>query len=186
MCALADQLRNILPDDLPVVDKAARVKAASQDANWFSPPLRAELREKSAECVVRPQCEEHVVAVARACVQLGAPLTPRGAGTGNYGQAVPLTGGVVIDLSGLDTFELLEPGTCRVGAGLNMAPQVQGRLRSGRHCQERYQALVSLCVYYLLFIVPADGGEAPQARIERLATHYLLLTTYYPLLTTHY
>ena len=53
LCALADQLRNILPHDLPVVDKAARVKAASQDANWFSPPLRAELKEKSAECGLR-------------------------------------------------------------------------------------------------------------------------------------
>eukprot|EP00937_MAST-01D_sp_MAST-1D-sp2_P000083 g83.t1 len=118
---LAHKLRELLPADLVVIDKARRVKDSSQDANWFSPPLRAELRDKTAECLLRPQSEAHVVAAARACAQLRVPLTPRGAGTGNYGQAVPLAGGVVVDLSGLDGFEVLEPGLCRVGAGLNMA-----------------------------------------------------------------
>ena len=46
-------------------------------------------------------------------------VVARGAGTGNYGQAVPLFGGVVLDLSGLDQIEKLdaERGTVLAGAG---------------------------------------------------------------------
>ena len=34
-----------------------------------------------------------------AAFALGVPVTPRGAGTGNYGQAMPLAGGIVLDLA---------------------------------------------------------------------------------------
>ena len=47
-------------------------------------------------------------------------MTPRGAGTGNYGQAMPLEGGVVLDLGRLDRFLSLEDGVARVQAGLKL------------------------------------------------------------------
>ena len=34
-----------------------------------------------------------------ACAQQGLPITVRGSGTGNYGQCMPLHGGVILDLS---------------------------------------------------------------------------------------
>ena len=37
------------------------------------------------------------------------PVTTRGAGTGNYGQAVPLHGGVVLDLVNMDHIEAITP-----------------------------------------------------------------------------
>ena len=37
-----------------------------------------------------------------AAFALGIPVTPRGTGTGNYGQAMPLSGGIVLDLSGFN------------------------------------------------------------------------------------
>jgi FAD/FMN-containing dehydrogenase len=48
------------------------------------------------------------------------PLTVRAGGTGNYGQAVPLAGGVLLDITALDTIEWIKPGQIRVGAGAKM------------------------------------------------------------------
>ncbi len=48
-------------------------------------------------------------------------MTARGAGTGNYGQAVPLEGGVVLDLSRMDRIEEIRPdgvAVCQPGVRL--------------------------------------------------------------------
>ena len=73
--------------------KPGRVKARSQDYYWYSPVLRTALKDRIADAVVSPKSEAEVVAVMRECFALGVPITPRGAGTGNYRQAVPLRGG---------------------------------------------------------------------------------------------
>src|SRR6202012_3840988 len=41
-------------------------------------------------------------------------------GTGNYGQAVPLKGGVLLDITALTDIEWIKPGGLRVGAGAKM------------------------------------------------------------------
>jgi FAD/FMN-containing dehydrogenase len=49
------------------------------------------------------------------------PVTARGAGTGNYGQAVPLEGGVILDLSRMDHIEEIQPqgvAVCQPGVRL--------------------------------------------------------------------
>jgi FAD/FMN-containing dehydrogenase len=48
------------------------------------------------------------------------PLTVRAGGTGNYGQAVPLQGGVLLDVMALAAVEWTRPGMMRVGAGAKM------------------------------------------------------------------
>ena len=45
-----------------------------------------------------------------ACHELGIPVTPRGTGTGNYGQAMPLSGGVLLDLSGFNKVREIAAG----------------------------------------------------------------------------
>ena len=58
--------------------------------------------------------------VAAACARHRVPLTVRAGGTGNYGQAVPLQGGVLLDITALAATEWVKPGIVRVGAGAKM------------------------------------------------------------------
>ncbi len=48
--------------------------------------------------------------VLAAAYELGIPVTPRGTGTGNYGQAMPLSGGIVLDLSGFNRVSAIGAG----------------------------------------------------------------------------
>ena len=59
-------------------------------------------RGRPAEAVVRPATTAEVAAVVTCCHDAGVPFTPRGAGTGYTGGAVPTAGGIVIALERLD------------------------------------------------------------------------------------
>ena len=85
--------------DVPVTTDMQRVRLRSRDYFWYSPVLNKQLHGKSADIVATPRNEADVIRVAAACAKLRIPLTPRGAATGNYGQAVPLEGGVLLDLT---------------------------------------------------------------------------------------
>jgi FAD/FMN-containing dehydrogenase len=56
--------------------------------------------------------------VAASAVRHGVPITPRG--SGNYGQAVPLAGGIVLDMSALQAIEWQRSGIVRAAAGAKM------------------------------------------------------------------
>ena len=107
--------------DIPVVTEAATVRKRSRDFFWYSPILNAQLHGKSADVLVSPRDEAEVMRVAAACARFEIPVTPRGAATGNYGQAVPLHGGVLLDLSGLTAVEWVRGGVVRCGPGLVMS-----------------------------------------------------------------
>ena len=107
-------------DGVPVIAEPTIVRRRSRDFFWYSPILNAQLAGKSADFIVTPRNEEEVVRVARACVRCGVPLTPRGGGTGNYGQAVPLERGVLIDFSAMDRILWSKPGALRVEPGARM------------------------------------------------------------------
>lgn len=66
------------------------------------------LRGAPADVVVFPGSTREVSAVARLCDERRIPLTPRGAGTGYTGGAVPTSGGVVIALDRLDQIRLID------------------------------------------------------------------------------
>ena len=106
--------------DVPLLDDPALVRQKSRDFFWYSPLLKAALNRKSADLVACPRDEADVVRVAAACAAHRVPLTVRGGGTGNYGQAVPLAGGVVLDMAALDKVEWQRPGRARVGPGAKM------------------------------------------------------------------
>jgi FAD/FMN-containing dehydrogenase len=106
--------------DVPIVTEASAVRRRSRDFFWYSPILNASLHGKSADIIVAPRTEADVIKTAALCATRRIPLTSRGAGTGNYGQAVPLEGGVLLDLSGLDRIVWWKPGVGRFQAGARM------------------------------------------------------------------
>jgi FAD/FMN-containing dehydrogenase len=106
--------------DVPVVTDQQSVRRRSRDYFWYSPVLNAELHGKSADVIAVPRDEADVIRVAAACWKHRVPLTPRGAGTGNYGQAVPLEGGVLLDLTAMTAIEWQKPGVIRCQPGLKM------------------------------------------------------------------
>jgi FAD/FMN-containing dehydrogenase len=91
-------------------DNPALVRQKSRDFYWYSPVLKRQLAEVIGDIVVAPTNETELVEVMAAAFELQIPLTPRGGGTGNYGQAMPLSGGAVLDLANLNNVKTVAPG----------------------------------------------------------------------------
>jgi FAD/FMN-containing dehydrogenase len=98
-------------DDLELLQGAADLQRYSKDAYDYSPILQPQLESCRADLVVRPLTVAGVERLAAACGRHGVPLTLRGSGTGNYGQSVPLEGGVVMLSGALREVEHLDPST---------------------------------------------------------------------------
>ncbi|MEM6488082.1 MAG: FAD-binding oxidoreductase [Pseudomonadota bacterium] len=106
---------------LDIDDDPATVRQKSRDFFWYSPVLKARLDGVCADFVVAPRTEAEVIEELAAAHRHGVPVTPRGAGTGNYGQAMPLSGGMVVHLKHLDGVHGIGPGWVRAGAGIGLA-----------------------------------------------------------------
>ncbi|MGF1536070.1 MAG: FAD-binding oxidoreductase [Elainellaceae cyanobacterium] len=106
---------------LNVIRDPAQLTKLSQDYYTFSPILTPQLQDCRGDLAVRPTSEAEVLQVARVCVAHRVPLTVRGAGTGNYGQCVPLQGGVILDLSAMQTVHWVKPGRACVDPGVKLA-----------------------------------------------------------------
>jgi FAD/FMN-containing dehydrogenase len=119
-------------EGLRIEDNPAIVKQKSRDFFWYSPVLKRQLDHITADLVVSPQNETEVVRVLAACHKLGVPVTPRGAGTGNYGQAMPLAGGVVLSLADMNRVIDVTPGRVRAEAGTILAAVDRETRKSGR------------------------------------------------------
>src|SRR6185312_12434502 len=104
-----DALRRDL-DGIRIEDNPAIVKQKSRDFFWYSPILKAELDHVTADIVVTPKEEAEVIRVLRACYRHDVPVTTRGSGTGNYGQAMPLSGGLVLNLAEMNKVKVIGPG----------------------------------------------------------------------------
>ncbi len=113
IAALRDLIGPIKWEDNPVL-----VRQKSRDFYWYSPVLKRELEAVTADVVVSPTAESEVRAVLAAAYRLEIPVTPRGAGTGNYGQAMPLTGGVLLNLAEMNKIKSIQAGrvVCEPGA----------------------------------------------------------------------
>ena len=91
-------------------DNPILVRQKSRDFYWYSPILKRELDAVTADLVVTPKDEAEVVTILAAAYRLNIPVTPRGAGTGNYGQAMPLSGGILLNLAAMDKVKSIAPG----------------------------------------------------------------------------
>lgn len=102
---------------IKVEDNPAIVQQKSRDFYWYSPVLKRQLERVTGDLIVSPKSEDELIRVVKACYRLGIPVTPRGTGTGNYGQAMPLSGGVVLSLAEMNEIRLIAPGRVVSGPG---------------------------------------------------------------------
>ncbi|MGB3615299.1 MAG: FAD-binding oxidoreductase [Elainellaceae cyanobacterium] len=114
--AIARDLR-----ELTIIRDPGQLAKLSQDYYTFSPILTPQLSDCRGDLAVRPTSEAEVLKVAQVCVAHRVPLTVRGAGTGNYGQCVPLQGGVILDLSAMQQVHWVKPGRACVDPGVKLA-----------------------------------------------------------------
>jgi FAD/FMN-containing dehydrogenase len=136
MSDLAGDLIEFVGDAARVLTNPQLVERLSKDFYWYSPVLKPLLDDKRADVVVQPLSVDEMVAVMRYAYAQGVAVTARGAGTGNYGQAVPLAGGIVLDLQRMDRVETIgddgvavcEPGV-KLGALETAAREVGWELR---------------------------------------------------------
>ena len=112
---------------------AALVKQKSRDFYWYSPILKRQLDHVIGDIVVSPADAAEVVETLRHAHALGIPVTPRGAGTGNYGQAMPIDGGIVLNLADMTRIDDISTGRLRCEPGAVLAEiDRQTRTASGQ------------------------------------------------------
>ncbi|MCA0058097.1 MULTISPECIES: FAD-binding oxidoreductase [unclassified Mesorhizobium] len=116
IAALKRDLDGIKLDDNPAI-----VQQKSRDFYWYSPVLKQQLDHVTGDLVVTPKNEAELIRVLAACHRHGVPVTPRGSGTGNYGQAMPLSGGVVLNLAEMNEIKSIAPGRVVTGPGAVLA-----------------------------------------------------------------
>ncbi|MBZ9684103.1 MULTISPECIES: FAD-binding oxidoreductase [unclassified Mesorhizobium] len=104
-------------DGIKLDDNPAIVQQKSRDFYWYSPVLKQQLDHVTGDLIVTPRNEAELIRVLAACHRHGVPVTPRGSGTGNYGQAMPLSGGVVLNLAEMNEIKSIAPGRVVTGPG---------------------------------------------------------------------
>ncbi len=107
--------------EVPSTTDPAIIKRKSRDHFVISPLLRSALSGNLADIVVSPRTKTEVSLSVAAAVRHRIPITPRGGGTANYGQSVPLHGGVLHDMIDYNRVISIGDGVIRAEAGANMA-----------------------------------------------------------------
>jgi FAD/FMN-containing dehydrogenase len=131
LAALEAELRELLGDKAVSVELAAREKA-SVDGSRLSPIISEQLPLGLADLVASPANAEEIALAIGAAVRHGIPVTPRGKGTGNYGQAIPMSGGLVLDLTKARAITEVGDGFITAEAGATMVALEQAANKAGQ------------------------------------------------------
>jgi FAD/FMN-containing dehydrogenase len=110
----------------------AALDRASRDGSYLSPVISEQLPLGRAQVVAYPGSAEEIAAVVGAAVRRGVPITPRGKGTGNYGQSIPFEGGLVLDTSKARAISEVGDGWLVAEAGATMVAVEQAANRAGQ------------------------------------------------------
>ena len=105
---------------LNLITAPSQRKQLSKDFYWYSPILTAQLANCVADLVLKVSTEDDVRQAAAVAAKWKLPITVRAGGTGNYGQCVPLEGGIVLDVTQMCRVLDLTQGRIRVEAGARM------------------------------------------------------------------
>jgi FAD/FMN-containing dehydrogenase len=130
--SLTAALSALVADASRVTDSPQVVDRLSRDFYWYSPVLKKQLDGKRGDVVAQPVDDGEVRRVLAYCYEHEIPVTARGSGTGNYGQAVPLRGGVVLDLQRMDQIEQIgADGVAQCQPGVRLAALEAEARKSG-------------------------------------------------------
>ena len=128
---LHDDLRDLLGEKGVSTDERARERA-SADGSYLSPIVSAQYPLGLADLVAYPTTAEEIAAVVAAAVRHGVPITPRGKGTGNYGQAIPMHGGLVLDMLRAKTIHEIGDGFITADAGASLVALERAAFDAGQ------------------------------------------------------
>lgn len=151
-----DALREAIAG-IKIEDNDKIVQQKSRDFYWYSPILKKQLDHVTGDLIVSPKNQDELIAVLKACYANDIPVTPRGTGTGNYGQAMPLSGGVVLSLAEMTAIKEIAPGRviCEPGvicSDLDKAARAQSNQELRMHPSTTHTATVGG------FIAGGSGG----------------------------
>jgi FAD/FMN-containing dehydrogenase len=107
--------------DMPLETDAAAVRRKSRDMTLvFSPTMKRELSERTADLIVQPRSKADLVRIAAAAARNRVPLIARGGGTCNFGQGIPLYGGAIIDTTALNKIVSIDGARVRAETGARL------------------------------------------------------------------
>ncbi|MFC4001849.1 FAD-binding oxidoreductase [Prauserella oleivorans] len=115
---VVDELCQVVGSDQVLTDKPARFNRARVPAPF---PVHR-WSERVPDVVVLPGSTEEVAEIVRIANAHRIPVVPRDGGTGLTDGAVPLRGGIVVDVKRMNTIKEIDEvnRTCTVGTGINM------------------------------------------------------------------
>ncbi|SBN61894.1 FAD/FMN-containing dehydrogenase [Curtobacterium sp. 9128] len=124
-------LVDLLGDRGVSTDQRTRERASVDEAT-MSPILTEQLPLGLADLVAYPASADEIAAVLQLAARHGVPVTTRGKGTGNYGQGIPLHGGVVLDTSRARAVVEVGDGYVTAEAGASMVSLEQAAAAAGQ------------------------------------------------------
>jgi FAD/FMN-containing dehydrogenase len=129
--ALRAELVDLLGERGVSADERTRARASVDEAT-MSPILTEQLPLGLADLVASPASADEIAATLHAAVRHGVPVTTRGKGTGNYGQGIPLHGGLVLDTSRARAVVEVGDGWITAEAGTSMVALEQAAAAAGQ------------------------------------------------------
>lgn len=152
--AVIDELQNLVGCE-QVTTTEAEVGTLSKDSDWYSPVLKQRLERRRAAAAVKVAPVDELRAGLAAAYRNDLPVTVRGGATGNYGQCIPLCGGLVVDITGLDRIVIL----VRVQVETNYPRPSRETAESVGVGREAWQSLLELA---------RDAGETVENAVGEL------------------
>ena len=129
--SLKAELRSALGPEAVLDDEQSRA-TASADWAHMSPVLEPLLPGGVADVVALPRDSAGIAAAVGVAHRHGVPVTVRGQGTGNYGQAIPLHGGLVIDASRASRIIGVGDGEITAEAGASFVMMEKAARKTGQ------------------------------------------------------